>query len=150
MTEEHIDKKTITEEVEYPKHKDRRETDEYRDNRRWLIDKKDKPCLVCGAKENREVHHWFEWSEWNNIDQEEALNVFRGDHWYQFSPYGYASLFGDKPVRNPDDLRNLGVFCQKHHRETEVGFHETTGPVWFANDSAKEQDGVLNKMYEDG
>jgi len=148
MTKSHKQEKTITELAYYPKHTDREASEEYRKNHNYLVHARDEPCIVCGSRENRETHHYFEWSEWNAIDESITQDVYEGNHWLSFDPYGFGELLEGNKVKNPDDIRNLVVLCRKCHRETETGFHETTGPLWIANDASEKKMEILNKDYE--
>jgi len=104
---------------------------------------------VCGSKKNRETHHYFEWSEWNAVNEDVVEDVFGGRHWLSFDPYGFGEMLDGNPVKNPDDIRNLVVLCRGCHREVETGFHETTGPLWIANDVAENTMEILNKKYDE-
>jgi len=118
-------KKTITEFIYYPEHDKRHETEEYRKNREILT--KQYGCYICGSKENLETHHYgCEWAEWNSTNPEKLKEFL-----LEFDIYGYSKKYKDKPITSPDDIRNLMVLCQKHHRHKFYGIHNMTFPIWI-------------------
>lgn len=132
MTEGHDEKHTFTEFIDYPAHETRTESAEFRANKRRLVKQLDIGCWICGSKENREVHHIHEWSLWNALDPEKVLNSL-----HAFDPYGYTHAGGDKPIESPDDLRNLVVICEVHHRGIGTGVHALTMPIWLPQRAVK-------------
>ena len=51
-----------------------------------------------------------------------------------------------KPVINtPDDVRNLVVFCRKHHRLKLTGIHTITFPIWLAISAVPAKGGILTR-----
>ena len=132
ITKPHEESRTIHEFIEYPAHEDRTESSEFRANKRRLVRQLDIGCWICGGKESREVHHIHEWSLWNALDPDKVL-----DSLHAFDPYGYTHAGGDKPIESPDDLRNLVVICEKHHRGVNTGVHDLTMPIWFPQRAVK-------------
>ena len=128
----HEEDRTIHEFIEYPDHEKRTESSEFRANKRRLVRQLDIGCWICGSKDKREVHHIHEWSLWNALDPERVL-----DSLHAFDPYGYTHAGGDKPIESPDDLRNLVVLCEVHHRAINTGVHSLTMPIWFPQRSVK-------------
>ena len=131
----HEEDRTIHEFIEYPNHAKRTESAEFGANKRRLVKQLDVGCWICGSKENREVHHIHEWSLWDALDQVKVLNSL-----HAFDPYGYTHTAGDKPIESPDDIRNLVVLCEIHHRGVNTGVHDLTMPIWFPQRAVK--DGV--------
>lgn len=138
MTDAHETTRTITEVAEYPAHEPRTESAEYRHNRHILLERLNLGCLVCGTREEREAHHWFEWSAWEKMDPQKMLLVLR---W--LDPYGFGHHKGDQPVESADDVRNLVVLCRKHHRLRSFGIHNTTFPFWLPQLALKEGEEFL-------
>ena len=132
MTESHDEKHTFTEFIDYPAHETRTESAEFRANKRRLVKQLDIGCWICGSKESREVHHIHEWSLWNALDPEKVLNSL-----HAFDPYGYTHAGGEKPIESPDDLRNLVVICEVHHRGIGTGVHALTMPIWLPQRAVK-------------
>lgn len=129
----HEESRTIHEFIEYPDHAARTESAEFRANKRRLVRQLDLGCWICGSKEAREVHHIHEWSLWLALDPERVL-----DSLHAFDPYGYTHAGGDKPIESPDDVRNLVVLCEKHHRGINSGVHDLTMPIFFPQRAVKE------------
>ncbi|MBX9900809.1 MAG: hypothetical protein K2Y28_08505 [Burkholderiaceae bacterium] len=125
--------RTIREFVDYPDHKKRSESAEFRANKRRLVVQLDVPCWICGGRQSREVHHIHEWSLWNALDPVKVLNSL-----HVFDPYGYTHAAGDKPIESPDDIRNLLVLCEVHHRGINTGVHYLTMPIWFPQRAVKD------------
>jgi len=138
----HEESRTIHEFIEYPDHAKRTESSEFRANKRRLVQQLDIGCWICGSKDAREVHHIHEWSLWDALDPEKVLNSL-----HAFDPYGYTHTAGDKAIESPDDIRNLVVLCEAHHRGVDMGAHDLTMPVWFPQRAVK--DGVsITKAIE--
>lgn len=129
----HEESRTIHEFIEYPPHEKRTESSEFRANARRLIRQLDVGCWICGSKEAREVHHIHEWSLWNALDPDRVL-----DSLHAFDPYGYTHAGGDKPIESPDDIRNLVVLCENHHRGIDAGVHDLTMPIFFPQRAVKD------------
>jgi hypothetical protein len=122
MTKEHEQSERLTQDVVYPAHEDRTESSEFRKNKRLLVKQLDVPCWICGSRENREVHHLFEWSLFPALDTEKMLDTL-----HVFDPYGYTHKMGEQPIESPDDIRNLVVLCG-----VNLGVHEITLPIWLS------------------
>ncbi len=141
-TPAHEQRETITIDVEYPEHAQRTESAEFSQNKRTLVHKLNTPCFCCEGLENREVHHWcIEWAEWENADPTKVLRKM-----HQMDIYGYAALYGDKPVESPDDIRNLVVICAKCHRGKGTGIHLVPFPNWISQVVAKKGVTVLKAL----
>jgi hypothetical protein len=131
----HAEERTIHEFIEYPDHAKRTESALFRENKRRLVRQLKVPCWVCGGREQLEVHHIHEWSLWDALDPAKVLDTL-----HAFDPYGYTHAGGDKPIESPDDLRNLVVLCELHHRGVDTGVHDLTMPIWLPQRAVK--DGV--------
>lgn len=84
-------------------------------------------CWICGAKESLECHHIFEWSLWNALDPDKALEVLE-----LLDPYGYAEELNGTMFDSPDDIRNLWMLCDDHHDSKYQGIHNISFPLWLA------------------
>lgn len=132
VNETHEDKVTLHEDIIYPAHEKRTESELFRENKKKLVEHLDTPCWICGSKENREVHHLIEWSLFPAIDPEKMLLVLKF-----FDFYGYSKN-DDSIPQSPDDIRNLVVLCETHHRGVDNGVHAITFPIWIALKCKKE------------
>lgn len=43
-----------------------------------------------------------------------------------------------QPVESPDDIRNLLVLCETHHRGVDTGVHKLTFPIWLPQRAAQQ------------
>jgi hypothetical protein len=133
ITPAHEQHETLQEDVWVPEHFQRTESFEFRRNKRQLVTKLNLGCWICDAKEKREVHHFAcEWSLWNDMDPAKVLEIA-----HTFDPYGFAAHNPDAPIESPDDIRNLMVLCEKHHRAPRFGVHTVTFPIWVAQRSVR-------------
>ncbi len=119
--------RTLHEDIIYPAHEKRTESELFAKNKRILVHEKDTPCWICGSKENREVHHLIEWSLFPAIDPQKMLEILRF-----FDFYGYTKADPNTIPETPDDIRNLLVLCETHHRGVDNGVHDLTLPIWLA------------------
>ncbi len=110
---------------DYPAHPVRMESARFEHNRAALIGLA-RGCWVCGATEEIEAHHVFEWAEWDALDPVMVLDTLRA-----FNPYGLTYDEPQPPITDPDDIRNLLLLCALHHRERETGIHEISWPMWL-------------------
>lgn len=133
IVKSHKQEKVIKEVVIYPDHVERKESEEFRKSKERLKEDGHHKCWVCESTEQLEVHHFgCEWALANDCDYEK-LKVFCEE----FDPYGYGKLLKNKPMESPDDIRNMLVLCEKHHRHPEDGIHESTFPIWVIQKLAK-------------
>lgn len=124
----------LHQDVFYPPHSPRTESEAYAKIHHHLTVELDTPCYICGVKHSElgdatknphgakamETHHvWVEWSLANAV-----------------SPEKMKDYFGLTPEQIPDWVDhgpvNLMVLCDRHHRHREVGIHELTYPIWVA------------------
>jgi hypothetical protein len=132
MTAAHEQRETLHVDRIYPAHDDRTESAEFRINKHRLVRKMDLGCWICGIKEKREVHHWTEWSWWNKVDPEADLSLL-----HVIDAYGFTADDPTMPMTSPDDIRNLVVLCEKHHRHPYFGVHMVDFPTWIAQKVVK-------------
>jgi hypothetical protein len=156
---EHFKKGTFEEQYWLPAHNERRESSLFRRNKKFIRDKCGTPCWVCGSQENREVHHVFEWAFWNAMDPRKLTNILKAIEFYDEDYVSKAKkpdMLRDrieeaaksKPVIDtPDDIRNLVVFCRKHHRLKLTGVHVMTFPIWLAMAAIPAQGGILTREH---
>lgn len=130
----HLVRHTVHEDVFYPAHPPREETDEYRAIRHKLIVEEDKPCFICGIRNSQladkktnpygvkemEVHHL--WVEWALTD---AVDVKRLEAFFHEAISDVAAWVDHSP-------HQCLVLCDIHHRHKEAGIHELSFPIWVA------------------
>jgi len=132
-TPAHEQHESFHEDILYPEHVQRTESSEFRANKHLLVHQLDLGCWICGSKQDREVHHFAsEWSLWDSLDPALVLDTV-----LHIDPYGYAAKDPSTPMSSPDDIRNLMVLCEKHHRHPYFGVHTITMPIWIAQRSVK-------------
>jgi hypothetical protein len=140
MTPAHEQTDTIHEDVLYPEHVQRTESATFRTNKHTLVRKLGLKCwlcdpaspLKCSIEKPLEAHHLHEWALWSDLDPAKVLDILR-----VFDPYGFAHQMGDQPVESPDDIRNLLILCEAHHRGVDTGVHRLTFPIWLPQRAAK-------------
>lgn len=154
---EHFKKGTFEEKYWLPAHDKRRESSLFKKNKKFVRDECGAPCWVCGSKKDREVHHVFEWSFWNAMDPKKVTNILKAIEFYDDDYLGKAKKPAmlrnrikkteqSKPIIDtPDDIRNLVVFCRKHHRLKLTGMHTITFPIWLAISAVPTRGGILTK-----
>ncbi len=136
------------------RHGERRDSPLFLANKRFLRDVCRLPCWVCGARQSKhnplEVHHVFEWALWSAIDPRRVTAILEILEFYED---GYLAQAGARRsmleaalaraggiMRSPDDIRNLVVLCQDHHRIAGMGVHTISFPVWIALSAMKRGD----------
>jgi hypothetical protein len=140
ITPSHEQKDTIHEDVLYPEHVQRTASAEFERNRHTLLKKLGLKCwmcdpdspLKCSVEKPLEVHHLHEWALWPDLDPEKVADALM-----VFDPYGFSHQMHGKPVESPDDIRNLLVLCETHHRGIDTGVHKLTFPIWLPQRAAK-------------
>lgn len=154
---EHFKKGTFEEKYWLPAHNKRRESSLFRKNKKFIRDDCGAPCWVCGSRNKREVHHIFEWAFWNAMDPRKVTNILNAIEFYDDDYISKAKNAGKlrtaiqdlsekKPIIDtPDDIRNLVVFCMKHHRLKLTGIHTITFPIWLAIAAIPARGGILTK-----
>lgn len=123
----HWQKKTVTEDIYYPEHDHRTASKLYIRNHNLLVHHYKFPCWICGVTEMLETHHWNEEAEANNLDLKKVHSGL-----FMLDAYGFTKQMGIEPLTSLDDIRNLVVLCQDHHRHKEKGIHCLTFPIWLA------------------
>jgi hypothetical protein len=127
IVKSHKEERTIKEVVIYPDHVKRKESEEFKKSKERLKEDGHFKCWVCGDTEHLEVHHFgCEWALEEDVDFDKLKELLE-----EFDPYGYGKLLKNKPLTSVDDIRNMLVLCEKHHRHPEEGIHETTFPIWI-------------------
>lgn len=154
---EHFRKGTFEEKYWIPAHNKRRESAMFRRNKKFIRDDCGTPCWVCGSKDEREVHHVFEWSFWNALDRRKVTNILNAIEFYDDDYVSKADqptklrakirkVQRSKPIiESPDDIRNLVVFCREHHRLKYTGVHTITFPIWLAVSGVPSEGGILSR-----
>lgn len=119
---EHEVHETITIDVFYPNHPPRKESELFRRTKNHLIAIMDAPCWVCGAMQNREVHHFHaEWADADGIDWDKMRILHPNFPWSTFKE---STDFIDSEY-------NMMVLCEKHHRGKDHGIHVLPYPIWI-------------------
>jgi len=154
---EHFRKGTFEEQYWLPAHNARRVSSLFRRNKKFIRDTCGAPCWVCGSMKKREVHHVFEWSFWNALNPKKVTNILKAIEFYDDDYLSKAetpkklsarikSVEKRKPIIDtPDDIRNLVVFCRRHHRLKLTGIHTITFPIWLAISAIPARGGILTK-----
>ena len=129
----HKSVKTIKEVVIYPDHVERKESVEFRKSKERLKEDGHYKCWICGCTELLEAHHFAcEWALVEDVDFDKLKTFVE-----EWDPYGYGKLLKNKSITSADDIRNMLVLCERHHRKPEDGIHETTFPIWIIQKLAK-------------
>lgn len=130
----HVVQHIMHEDVFYPPHAPRTESDEYKAIHHKLVVEDDAPCLICGIRNSQlgdpsinvhgvqemETHHfWVEWALTGAVDVEKLRSALGLD-------------IPDLASWVDHDPNNLMVLCDRHHRHKEAGIHEVSFPVWVA------------------
>lgn len=103
----------LIEVIHYPDHPKRHESDEYRKNRKKLLEDGAKCFIDNGYCEGQlEIHHnVIEWAAANEADWEKVKKDHGFDH--------------------VDDIKNLLPLCHKHHQGIGTGIHKISYPAWI-------------------
>lgn len=165
IIKEHLRCSTLKQAYWIPDHDKRRTSSKFRKNKKFLRDYLELPCWICGRKGTKknplEVHHIFEWALWNAIDPTKAAKILEliefYDDIYLLKANGNRSKLinklgrlQNKPLESPDDIRNLVVLCQRHHRLKYTGVHAISFPIWLALGSLKPGFRMIRKDLIDG
>ena len=141
-----------------PAHDVRRKSPLFVANKKLLRDDMALPCWICrqrgGPKNPLEVHHIFEWALWNALDPDRVTRILEVLEFYED---GYLAAAGSMrraleavlatakrtgSLSTPDDVRNLVVLCQAHHRSRFTGAHMITFPIWLALSALRSKAGL--------
>jgi hypothetical protein len=153
----HFKNGTFEEKYWISEHNGRRESNLFKQNKKFIRDDCGVPCWVCGCTSDLEVHHVFEWAFWNALDPKKVTNILKAIEFYDEDYTAKAAkpddlrkyleqLAIDKPVIDtPDDARNLVVLCRTHHRLKLSGIHTVTFPIWLAVSAVPQGGGILTK-----
>jgi len=140
-------RRTLAEIAFYPPHPKRRETKEYKAIHNEMVNKEDRPCLVCGVRKSTlgsranvfgakqmETHHRIiEWALANAIDEKKFNRRVRpGLSRARPQRDDYKKPFTEDQVKAwvDHDPDNLWVLCDVHHRAKFFGIHQITYPIW--------------------
>ena len=127
-------KRTLVENIFYPKHSPRTQSAEYKRVHHKLVYDMNEPCWICGITHQdvlqlpladqraweMETHHdELEWAAANGVDLRLITTDFpeiMEDH--------------DKLRHWLDSEGNMLVLCAMHHRAARTGIHMITYPAW--------------------
>jgi hypothetical protein len=96
-------------------------------------------------------------SFWNAMNPKKVTNILNAIEFYDDDYVGKAIHSAKlrnaikkteqlKPIIDtPDDIRNLVVFCRKHHRLKLTGIHTISLPIWLAICAVPARSGILSK-----
>lgn len=139
-TKAHKVSEVLHQDVFYPAHPPRTESEAYKTIHHRLVVEEDRPCEVCGLRNSDlsnpsvnihhvreiETHHMVvEWALANLVDKEKLEFLL-----------GHSVEDVDSWVDH--DAENLIVLCDRHHRHREVGIHELSYPIWVAQKVVKD------------
>lgn len=144
--------RTLHESVNYPPHPPRTPTREYIKTHHELVVVKDLPCLVCGVRNSTlkdpkqnpfqatalETHHrYIEDSLANAISLEKfnskippALLRKSGNA----AKYGHSFTQEEMLAWIHGDPDQMWILCSQHHRNSFVGIHGLTAPIFGVQD----------------
>jgi hypothetical protein len=152
-TAAHVEKETLSVDVNIPEHEARKTTALFRTTRATLIAREGGRCFMCGRTAAEagplEAHHhpiercFAEEIDWRLVEldcrigvaaftpgQREAMMAF---DWSKFDPAQWENFVDDMNV-------NGLLLCKDHHTAADDGIHTVPGPIWLAQRYAK--DGV--------
>jgi hypothetical protein len=129
VTAPHKISRTFAEVEIVPGHQPRKESKEFRDNKKRLVADGHGGCWVGqGCSGGCQTHHYgIEWSLWDDVDPA-LLQEFL----LEWDVYGYSKVLRGKPITGPDDIRNLMNLCEHHHIASGFGIHFMTFPLWIS------------------
>lgn len=161
---EHLRVATLKERYWIPQHDKRRTSKKFKKNKQFLRDDVKLACWVCGKKQSKqrplEVHHIFEWAMWNALDRKRVTRILKVLEFYED---GYKATAGNRSrldkaldkawktgdLRSPDDIRNLVVLCQEHHRLRFTGTHMISFPIWMCLAAVSKDFRIIRKDIVD-
>lgn len=84
-------------------------------------------CFICGSTEDLEVHHFVcAYAKRQNVD----FNLLKAAC-ESFDVYGYAAAMHTVPMDSVDDIRNLVLLCEGHHKRIDHGIHNVPFGDWI-------------------
>ena len=108
---EHIQQRTIHDDVIDPAHADRTGSAAFRAARERIQADGHWQCWICGTTEHLELHHFIvEYELKTIVDLDEMKTVAEA-----LDVYGYGHLLRNKPLTDPEDIRCYMVLCRPHH-----------------------------------
>ena len=86
-----------------------------------------KGCFICGSQEDLEVHHMVcPYAKREEVNFAELKAVCEA-----FDVYGYSRVLASQPITCVDDIRNLILLCEGHHKRADHGIHNVTFADWI-------------------
>ena len=99
----------------------------YRANKARLYAEGHGVCFICGKKEDLQVHHMMcPYAKQREVDYQKLKQTCES-----FDVYGYSAAMLDVPMTSVDDIRNLIVLCQSHHKRADHGIHNIPFADWL-------------------
>lgn len=84
-------------------------------------------CYICNSTEDLEVHHFIcPYVKRQEVNFEKMKEV--SEH---IDLYGYAKEMQSIPITSVDDIRNLVLLCQGHHKRRDNGIHNIPLADWL-------------------
>ncbi len=147
MTDAHVEKETLTVDVNIPQHADRVATPLFSKTRQTLIDAGG-TCWVCGELNSKEspleAHHLHierclaEMIDWALFIKDAEAGLL-GDAVKNFDWRSFSAAVPFNPYAFVDDMTVNGqLLCKKHHTGADEGKHTMPEPLWKAQRWAKE------------
>jgi hypothetical protein len=127
ISEVHKLSETLHYSVNIPAHEPRAVSDVFRATRKQLVDIQCQGCIICGSKDNLEVHHWFlEWSLTDAADWSKVKKLHPSfPNWDKVDPNDSSTF-----KNFTDSVYNCRVLCMIHHRAVGQGIHCLPYPLW--------------------
>jgi hypothetical protein len=126
----HSDVKRLVEVAHYEAHDKRTESAEFRQSKKYLH-QHNVPCFINNGRceGHLEVHHnIIEYSASTEVDWDKVKKDFPN-------------------VTSVDDLDQMMVLCEKHHRQPGFGIHDMEYPIWILQKYMTEE--ALDKFEAD-
>lgn len=149
MTDKHIQKRTLKEFSITPEH-GKRDTYIFHKSCQKLKNEEHYKCFICGSTEHLEAHHFAEFSFEEIIDFDKLKELL-----LIFDFYGYSKQLINEPITSVDDIRNLVILCEEHHRGVDkqnnnsgIGIHSTTCPDWIIQKICKDNEDPIPQENE--
>lgn len=137
---EHVQTRTLHDDVIDPAHADRTESPAFRAARERIQTDGHWQCWVCGTTDQLELHHFLAEYEFKDIvDLTEMKFVAE-----TLDVYGYGHLLRNNPITDPEDVRCYMTLCRPHHIGVDhsdggsgTGIHELTFSTFLMQRLAK-------------
>lgn len=137
---EHVQTRTLHDDVIDPMHADRAESGAFRAARERIQADGHWQCWICGTTEQLELHHFLAEYEFKDIVDLDEMKVIAE----ALDVYGYGHLLRNRPITDPEDVRCYMTLCRPHHIGVDhadggsgTGIHELTFSTFIIQRLAK-------------